>query len=147
MQIDLRMSGKIVAYHLCQQIPLRNLDEVRDYATQWMWRYNHERPNMGLGGISPKQRLAMAAWLYFSELGRITDRDAVSELSGKAGERSFPIPDGHAPLLTEVVQCQIEPLSQHIITGKSAPVLAQLLQAHIDRLNGFGDVNDLADFR
>jgi putative transposase len=35
--------------------------EVRDYATQWMWRYNHERPNMALGGITPKQRLAMAA--------------------------------------------------------------------------------------
>jgi putative transposase len=23
--------------------------------------YNHERPNMALGGITPKQRLAMAA--------------------------------------------------------------------------------------
>lgn len=38
-----------------------DLDEVREYATQWMWRYNHERPNMALGGITPKQRLAMAA--------------------------------------------------------------------------------------
>jgi len=26
-----------------------------------MWMYNHERPNMALGGITPKQRLAMAA--------------------------------------------------------------------------------------
>jgi putative transposase len=26
-----------------------------------MWSYNHERPNMALGGITPKQRLAMAA--------------------------------------------------------------------------------------
>jgi putative transposase len=30
-------------------------------ATQWMWTYNHDRPNMALGGITPKQRLAMAA--------------------------------------------------------------------------------------
>ena len=38
-----------------------DLDEVRDHATQWVWSYNHERPNMALGGITPKQRLAMAA--------------------------------------------------------------------------------------
>lgn len=38
-----------------------DLDEVRDHATQWIWSYNHERPNMALGGITPKQRLAMAA--------------------------------------------------------------------------------------
>jgi hypothetical protein len=31
-----------------------------DYATNWMWTYNHERPNMALGGITPKQKLAMA---------------------------------------------------------------------------------------
>ena len=42
-------------YHWC------DLDEVREYATQWIWRSNHERPNMALGGITPKQRLAMAA--------------------------------------------------------------------------------------
>ena len=41
--------------------------EVQDYATSWLWLwlwlwlYNHERPNMALGGITPKQRLAMAA--------------------------------------------------------------------------------------
>jgi putative transposase len=23
-----------------------------------MWTYNHERPNMALGGITPKQKLA-----------------------------------------------------------------------------------------
>jgi putative transposase len=38
-----------------------DLDAVRDHATRWLWSYNHERPNMALGGITPKQRLAMAA--------------------------------------------------------------------------------------
>jgi len=33
-------------------------EQVRMY---WMWMYNHERPNMALGGMTPKQRLAMAA--------------------------------------------------------------------------------------
>ncbi|MBO9356738.1 transposase, partial [Bordetella petrii] len=28
---------------------------------RWMWSYNHERPHMALGGITPIQRLAMAA--------------------------------------------------------------------------------------
>jgi hypothetical protein len=31
------------------------------HATQWMGMYNHERPNMALVGITPKQRLAMTA--------------------------------------------------------------------------------------
>jgi len=30
-------------------------------ATQWLWQYNHERPNIGIGGITPKQKLAKAA--------------------------------------------------------------------------------------
>jgi putative transposase len=34
---------------------------MQDYATRWMWSYNHDRPHMALGGVTPKQRLAMAA--------------------------------------------------------------------------------------
>ncbi|NLU00338.1 MAG: transposase, partial [Pseudomonas lundensis] len=33
----------------------------QDYGTNWIWTYNHERPNMALGGITPKQKLALAA--------------------------------------------------------------------------------------
>ena len=38
-----------------------SITQVQDHATQWMHVYNSERPNMALGGITPKQRLAMAA--------------------------------------------------------------------------------------
>jgi hypothetical protein len=38
-----------------------NLDEVQLFATPWMYNYKHDCPNMALGGITPKQRLAMAA--------------------------------------------------------------------------------------
>src|SRR5690606_34826170 len=38
-----------------------SIAEVQDFATRWLWTYNHERPNMGLGGITPKQKLALAA--------------------------------------------------------------------------------------
>ena len=34
--------------------------DVQDYATKWLWSYNHERPNMALGGITPKQKLSIA---------------------------------------------------------------------------------------
>jgi putative transposase len=33
------------------------INEVQDHATQWLWTYNNERPNMGLGGITPAQKL------------------------------------------------------------------------------------------
>ncbi len=53
--------NRTVRYEWLSQYHWQDLDEVRLYATQWMWRYNHERPNMALGGITPIQRLAMAA--------------------------------------------------------------------------------------
>ena len=33
------------------------IKEVQDYATDWLWTYNNDRPNMGLGGIIPAQKL------------------------------------------------------------------------------------------
>ena len=38
-----------------------SLAQVQAAATEWMWSYNHERPHMALGGITPKQRYAMTA--------------------------------------------------------------------------------------
>lgn len=38
-----------------------SIAEVQEFATRWLWTYNHERPNMALGGITPKQKLALAA--------------------------------------------------------------------------------------
>ncbi len=37
------------------------IEEVQEYATRWLWTYNHERPNMALGGITSQQKLAAAA--------------------------------------------------------------------------------------
>jgi putative transposase len=53
--------NRTVRYEWLSQYHWADLAEVQDYATKWMWHYNHERPNMALGGITPKQRLAMAA--------------------------------------------------------------------------------------
>ncbi|WP_262567170.1 hypothetical protein G6L26_024030 [Agrobacterium radiobacter] len=35
--------------------------EAQEFATQWLSTYNNERPNMGIGGITPAQKLKMAA--------------------------------------------------------------------------------------
>ena len=48
-------------YEWLSRYEWENLEHVQEYATRWMWSYNHERPNMALGGITPKQRMAMAA--------------------------------------------------------------------------------------
>ena len=38
-----------------------SVDHAQQTATQWLWLYNNERPNMSIGGITPKQKLAQAA--------------------------------------------------------------------------------------
>jgi putative transposase len=53
--------NRTVRYDWLAQYLFDSLAEVQDYATRWLWTYNHERPNMALGGITPHQRLAMAA--------------------------------------------------------------------------------------
>lgn len=37
-----------------------SVDHAQQTATQWLWLYNNEWPNMAIGGITPKQKLAQA---------------------------------------------------------------------------------------
>ena len=53
--------NRTARYEWLSQFEWEDLEHVQDHATRWMWSYNHERPNMALGGFTPKQRLAMAA--------------------------------------------------------------------------------------
>ena len=53
--------NRTVRYDWLAQYLFDSIADVQDYATRWLWTYNHERPNMGLGGITPKQKLAMVA--------------------------------------------------------------------------------------
>ena len=53
--------NRTVRYEWLSQYHWDTLEEVQQAATEWMWSYNNERPNMALGGITPKQRLTMAA--------------------------------------------------------------------------------------
>ena len=38
-----------------------SIEQAQHTATEWLWRYNNERPNMAIGGITPVQKLAKAA--------------------------------------------------------------------------------------
>lgn len=33
------------------------IEEVQNHATQWLWTYNNDRPNMGIGGLTPAMKL------------------------------------------------------------------------------------------
>jgi putative transposase len=39
------------------QYMFATIEEVQDHATRWLWTYNNDRPNMGIGGITPAQKL------------------------------------------------------------------------------------------
>lgn len=51
--------NRTVRYDWLSHYLFESIGEVQDYATDWIWTYNHERPNMALGGITPKQKLAL----------------------------------------------------------------------------------------
>jgi putative transposase len=53
--------NRTVRYDWLNQYLFSTIAEMQEFATRWQWLYNNERPNMGLGGITPAQRLAVAA--------------------------------------------------------------------------------------
>jgi putative transposase len=53
--------NRTVRYEWLAQYLFESISQVQDFAERWLWTYNHERPNMAIGGITPKQKLAQAA--------------------------------------------------------------------------------------
>jgi putative transposase len=53
--------NRTVRYAWLARTLFDTIEQVQDKATSWLWTYNHERPNMALGGITPMQKLALAA--------------------------------------------------------------------------------------
>jgi putative transposase len=53
--------NRTVRYDWLAHYLFDSLEEVQDYATRWLWTYHHERPNMAIGGMTLKQKLALAA--------------------------------------------------------------------------------------
>lgn len=53
--------NRTVRYAWLARTLFDTIEQVQDKATRWLWTYNHERPNMALGGVTPAMKLAMAA--------------------------------------------------------------------------------------
>jgi putative transposase len=53
--------NRTVRHEWLDQYTIESIEEAQEFATQWLWTYNNERPNMGIGGITPAQKLRMAA--------------------------------------------------------------------------------------
>jgi putative transposase len=51
-------------YEWLSQYNWSSIEEVQNFATQWMWSYKHHRPNMALSGFTQKQHLAKVALLF-----------------------------------------------------------------------------------
>lgn len=51
--------NRTVRYDWLNQHIFTSIEEVQEAVTKWMWTYNNVRPNMALGGITPKQKLAI----------------------------------------------------------------------------------------
>jgi putative transposase len=52
--------NRTVRHEWLDQYIIETIEEAQDHATQWLWTYNNDRPNMGSGGITPTQKLKMA---------------------------------------------------------------------------------------
>ena len=53
--------NRTMRYDWLNQELFDNLEQVRRQAENWLYHYNHERPNMGNGGFTPIQKLNQAA--------------------------------------------------------------------------------------
>lgn len=53
--------NRTVRYDWLSHHLFSTIEQVQDFATRWLWSYNHERPNTAIGGIPPVQKLALAA--------------------------------------------------------------------------------------
>jgi putative transposase len=53
--------NRTVRYDWLNQYLFESIEEIQDFATSWLWTYNNERPNMGIGGIPPAQKRILTA--------------------------------------------------------------------------------------
>jgi transposase InsO family protein len=53
--------NRTVRHEWLDQYIIESIEEAQDQATRWLWTYNNNRPNMGIGGITPAIKLKMVA--------------------------------------------------------------------------------------
>jgi putative transposase len=53
--------NRTVRQEWLEQSLFESIQDVQEVATQWLWTYNNDRPNMGNGEFTPAQKLKEAA--------------------------------------------------------------------------------------
>jgi len=53
--------NRTIRHEWLDQYSIETIEEAQDRARQWLWTYSKDRPNMGIGGITPAQKLKMTA--------------------------------------------------------------------------------------
>ncbi len=53
--------NRTVRQEWLDQYTIETVEEAQDHATQWLWTYNNDRPNLCIVGITPAQKPKMAA--------------------------------------------------------------------------------------
>lgn len=53
--------NRTVRHEWLDQNIFETIEEAQKQATDWLWTYNNDRPNMAIGGITPAMKLNMAA--------------------------------------------------------------------------------------
>jgi putative transposase len=53
--------NRTVRHEWLDQYIIESIAQAQEFATKWLWTYNNQRPNMGIGGITPAQKLKTAA--------------------------------------------------------------------------------------
>jgi putative transposase len=52
--------NRTIRYDWLNHYLFDSIEGVKNDATQWLWAYNNERPNMALNGIAPMMKLTSA---------------------------------------------------------------------------------------
>ena len=53
--------NRTVRHEWLDQNIFETIEEAQTQATEWLWTYNNDRPNMAIGGITPAMKLKQAA--------------------------------------------------------------------------------------
>jgi putative transposase len=53
--------NRTVQHEWLDQTIFEAIEEAQNQATEWLWTYNNDRPDMEIDGITPAMKLKMAA--------------------------------------------------------------------------------------
>lgn len=52
--------NRMLRHEWLDQNIFETIEEGQDQVKKWLWTYNNDRPNMGIGGITPAMKLEIA---------------------------------------------------------------------------------------